>query len=43
MHVTHDTLDPTAVAGLVCLAIGLVMLGVGSVGLVRAVPGWWKP
>ena len=42
MHVTHDTLDLTAVAGLVCLAIGLVLLGVGSVALVRAVPGWWK-
>jgi dienelactone hydrolase len=42
MHVTHDTLDVTAVAGLVCLAIGLVLLGVGSVALVRAMPGWWK-
>jgi uncharacterized protein len=42
MHVTHDTLDLTAVAGLVCLAIGLVLLGVGSVALVRAMPGWGK-
>jgi dienelactone hydrolase len=42
MHVTHDTLDLTAVAGLVCLAIGLFLLGVGSVALVRAMPGWWK-
>jgi uncharacterized protein len=42
MHVTHDTLDLTAVAGLVCLAIGLILLGVGSVALVRAMPGWWK-
>ena len=42
MHVTHDRLDLTAVAGLVCLAIGLVLLGVGSVALVRAMPGWWK-
>ena len=42
MHVTHDTLDLTAVAGLVCLAIGLLLLGVGSVALVRAVPGWLK-
>ncbi|HET9564835.1 MAG TPA: alpha/beta fold hydrolase [Mycobacterium sp.] len=42
IHVTHDTLDLTAVAGLVCLAIGLVLLGVSSVALVRAVPGWWK-
>jgi dienelactone hydrolase len=42
MHVTHDTLDLTAVAGLACLAIGLMLLGFGSVALVRAMPGWWK-
>ena len=42
MHVTHDTLDLTAVAGLACLAIGLMLLGLGSVALVRAMPGWWK-
>jgi hypothetical protein len=27
MHVTHNTLDLTAVAGLACLAIGLMLLG----------------
>ena len=42
MHVTHDTLDLTAVAGLACLAIGLMLLGLGSVALVRAMPRRWK-
>ena len=42
MHVTHDTVDVTAVAGVVCLASGLFLLGVGSVASVRALPGWWK-
>jgi dienelactone hydrolase len=42
MRVTHDTVDLTAVAGLVCLAVGLGMLGFGSVALVRSLPGWWK-
>jgi dienelactone hydrolase len=30
------------VAGLVCLASGLFLLGVGSAASVRALPGWWK-
>ena len=42
MHVTHDTVDMTAIAGLVALSTGLLMLGFGAVALVRALPGWWK-
>jgi dienelactone hydrolase len=42
MHVSHDTVDVTAVAGLVCLGTGLLLLGLGSVALVRSLPGWWK-
>jgi dienelactone hydrolase len=42
MHVTHNTVDLTAVAGLVVLAAGLLLLGFGAVALVRALPGWWK-
>jgi dienelactone hydrolase len=42
MRVTHDTEDLTAVAGLVCLVVGLGLLSVGSVALVRSLPGWWK-
>jgi uncharacterized protein len=42
MHVTHDTVDLTAVAGLVVLAAGLLLLGFGAVALVGALPGWWK-
>jgi uncharacterized protein len=42
MRVTHDTVDLTAVAGLVCLAVGLGLLIFGSVALVRSLPGWWK-
>jgi uncharacterized protein len=42
MHVTHNTVDLTAAAGLVVLAAGLVLLGFGAVALVRALPGWWK-
>lgn len=42
MHITHDTVDATAVAGLVCLASGLFLLGIGSAAAVRALPGWWK-
>jgi uncharacterized protein len=42
MRVTRDTVDLTAVAGLVCLAVGLGLLGVGSVALVRSLRGWWK-
>ncbi len=42
MRLTHDTVDLTAVAGLVCLGAGLGLLGIGSVVLVRSLPGWWK-
>jgi hypothetical protein len=42
MHVSHDTVDPTAIAGLVALATGLLLLGWGAVALVRTLPGWWK-
>ena len=36
MRLTHDTVDLTAVAGLVCLGAGLGLLGIGSVVLVRS-------
>jgi uncharacterized protein len=42
MHVTHDTINLTAVAGLMALATGVCLLGFGSVALVRCLPGWWK-
>jgi dienelactone hydrolase len=41
-HITHDTVNATALAGIVCLVSGLFLLGVGSVALVRALPGFWK-
>lgn len=42
MRLTHDTVDPATVAGLACLVTGLLLLGAGSVALVRSMPGWWK-
>lgn len=41
-HITHDTVNATAVAGVVSLASGLFLLGVGSAASVRVLPGWWK-
>lgn len=42
MHITHDTVNVTAVAGIVGLVSGLFLLAIGSVAAVRALPGWWK-
>ena len=42
MHLTHDTVNATAVAGVACLASGLFLLGIGSAASVRVLPGWWK-
>lgn len=41
-HVTHATVNVTAVAGMFCLVSGLFLLAVGSAASVRALPGWWK-
>jgi dienelactone hydrolase len=41
-HITHDTVNATAVAGVVSLASGLFLLGVGSAASVRVLPAWWK-
>jgi dienelactone hydrolase len=42
MHTVNGVVDVPAVAGLVLLATGLVLLGAGVGLLVRILPGWWR-
>ncbi|MFI7067531.1 alpha/beta hydrolase [Kribbella sp. NPDC050124] len=41
-HLAKTGISPTAIAGMVCLTTGLVLVGAGGISLVRAVPGWWR-
>jgi uncharacterized protein len=41
-HLAKAGLDAAAVLAVLVLATGLLLLGWGVVGLVRATPGWWR-
>jgi hypothetical protein len=42
MHVVKSDVGVAAVAGLVCLVAGFVLLAVGAARLWRATSGWWR-
>jgi len=42
-HLAKAGLDAVAVLALIVLVAGVIVLGWGTVLLVRATPGWWRP